>query len=691
MTLTELINYLKIQIKNAQLNNIRLPILLHGTPLSARLLVNAAAEQFTTSSRVFLYNDQFDNNVWGKKANFVIGKEFQAGFCQLGPELDPNLCGALSGTILGGGIWIFDATELTRDTGHSLFLSRIDKLLNESKLLTIQCETNTYTLIDEFQFPTGIKETTTSYAEQDNAIKQILDSAISNKKQHILISAARGRGKSAAIGIACGKLARQGYTIILTAPSINAATVVFKHFQMSAPDEKLHFTPPDDLLLKTPDADLLVIDEAASFPTPTLQKLVEKYSRIIFATTTIGYEGTGKGFSLRFIKSLTTLDKSLKFIELETPIRWSPTDPLEPLINRLFLLDVKTKAHHQKLLLDKVCINEISRDDLWNEQNLLEQFIGLLQLAHYKTRPSDLKQLLDNPDQKLFTATLNNKLIGLCLCIREGPLNPELSKAIYQGKRRPIGNLIPQSLLYQHSCIDAGNAIFMRIVRIAVHPDLQGNGIGKKILTYIEKNFLNKKIDALGCSFGATSELVHFWQSQGYKTMHIGIPQKTSSGAHSLLMLKPYSEKLQTNTSNLQQKFFKNFILQLGNKLQTLDVDIILQIFQDYTPTPPSQDDWQAIYHYAFLNKNQEDCLWGLRTCLLYGLAHYSQNNKVHFALLISSILQGQSDTTLCKLYHFTGKKQFNNELKSQFAKLLIEHAEEKTKEIILANQYNRY
>jgi len=65
--------------------------------------------------------------------------------------------------------------------------------------------------------------------------------------------------------------------------------------------------------------DLVLIDEAASIPLPLLESFIKQHSRMIFATTEHGYEGSGRGFALRFKKILNEFCPQWKSARLETP------------------------------------------------------------------------------------------------------------------------------------------------------------------------------------------------------------------------------------------------------------------------------------------------------------------------------------------------------------------------------------
>ncbi|TGD49198.1 hypothetical protein C9F10_05710, partial [Salmonella enterica subsp. enterica serovar Poona] len=56
-------------------------------------------------------------------------------------------------------------------------------------------------------------------------------------------------------------------------------------------------------------ADWLVFDEAAAIPSPLLLQLVSRFPRILLTTTVQGYEGTGRGFFLKFCARVPQLHR----------------------------------------------------------------------------------------------------------------------------------------------------------------------------------------------------------------------------------------------------------------------------------------------------------------------------------------------------------------------------------------------
>ncbi|KAI9802178.1 MAG: killer toxin resistant protein [Sarcosagium campestre] len=173
--------------------------------------------------------------------------------------------------------------------------------------------------------------------DQAKALLTFVD-AISEKtlRSTVALTAARGRGKSAALGVAIAAAIAHGYSnIFITSPSPeNLKTLfdfVFKGFdalnymdhadytiiQSTNPDfnkaivrvnvhrqhrQTIQYIQPEDAHVLG-QAELLVIDEAAAIPLPLVRKLMGPY--LVFMASTInGYEGTGRSLSLKLIQQL---------------------------------------------------------------------------------------------------------------------------------------------------------------------------------------------------------------------------------------------------------------------------------------------------------------------------------------------------------------------------------------------------
>ena len=366
-----------------------------------------------------------------------------------------------------------------------------------------------------------------------------------------MITADRGRGKSSVLGIAAAQLLSRGMRgILVTAPTTAAVEPLFRHAALLLPacsrsgnrllqDQKsISFVAPDDLIRHPQETDLLIVDEAAAIPAPLLRSLLENHSRIVFSTTTHGYEGTGRGFSIRFRSVLDRVTPGWRSLKMKTPVRWAEDDPLEKLVFSSLLLDAE--AAEDDLLRDfdveQIAIKQLPQDTLLKNEHLLREVFGLLVSAHYRTRPFDLRYLLDGPNIELWCAMAGDSVAGVAVTLLEGGFDKEMAQKIRRGERRPRGHLVPQQLAV-HCALDADlEQPYLRIMRIAVHPALRYKGVGSRLLKTIEAE---KNANQILCtSFGATPGLLDFWKKNGYEPVRIGLRREASSGAHSLIMMK---------------------------------------------------------------------------------------------------------------------------------------------------------
>ncbi|EMY45771.1 GNAT family N-acetyltransferase [Glaesserella parasuis] len=375
-----------------------------------------------------------------------------------------------------------------------------------------------------------------------------------------LILAPRGRGKSTLSGKLAEKLSQQ-YTVSITARSHSALPNFWKEIE----SDKVQFFAPDRLIQMIEQQNIspkqwLFIDEAASLPLPMLQQFCAYFDKVVLTTTTQNYEGTGRGFCLKF---LPTLSRSTKQWTLSQPLRWGENDPLEAFINQLLLLEYQIPPSPP-----------FSKGGSYLDK--LINFYHLLAQAHYKTTPTDLRRLFDAPDQHYFYLEEQERLIAGCWAVNEGGLDEELTQAIWRGERRPQGSLVAQYLCFQGNLPDACRLKSVRISRIAVQPEYQKQGYGKRLVSQIISQ-MPPLVDFVSVSFGLTPELLYFWQSCGFNLVQITPTPEASSGYHSAMMIYPLSEQGKIFAQQAQQQFKRDFpLLPFADRFQHIAISTSL-------------------------------------------------------------------------------------------------------------------
>lgn len=463
-----------------------------------------------------------------KKAHLVLGQEFDAIVFDAFSGLEVNALAAVSGSLRGGGLFIlisptietwpnFPDPAYQRFLPYSYTVASVKGLFLKRLLRVLQAPVKTIRL--------GLPS-----PSQTEVVEQIVHASTA-----LVLTADRGRGKSAALGLAASRLIAQGNKVLLTAPARAAVESVFKHAELAPA-----FYAPDDLLLNRPKADVLLVDEAAAIPLNFLLSLVKAYPRVVFATTLHGYEGSGRGFVLRFQQALNELVPKWQSLRLEQPMRWPQNDPLETLMYRLLLLDVEA-AEVQFNPKISVEYKLLPQEQLLADEALLQQVFGLLVAAHYQTRPSDLQQILDAPNLSIHVLEQNQQILAVALLSREGGFDAELSAAIYAGQRRPHGHLVPQTLTFHAKIVGAAELSCERIMRIAVHPSIQGQGLGRRLVQALKTYASLQTVDYLAVSYALSPELLRFWQALGFILARIGHRKDTASASRSAVQIHALS------------------------------------------------------------------------------------------------------------------------------------------------------
>ena len=402
----------------------------------------------------------------------------------------------------------------------------------------------------------------------------------------LIVTAKRGRGKSALAGLFAKQQLTQNQPVILTAPNKSAVNI-FNEFAGA----EITFMPPDELSQNLSDAPQqfadhwLFVDEAAMIPLDILFRLTKAFKRVVLTTTIHSYEGTGRGFLLKF---MAKTDRTLRHVELFTPLRWQADDKLEAFIDDLLLCDCEDRLPqppYDEALAEQLQISHCER--IPHDQ--IESVYGLLTLAHYRTSPLDLRRLLDAPQQQFYLAHARDSLLGCVWAVPEGGLTDKtLIRQIRRGERRPRGNLVAQMLCFQAGLEEACELRSLRISRIAVQPNWQQQGLGQRLITQMKQQ---GAVDFLSVSFGYTPELLVFWQKCGFILMHFSESKEASSGCYSVVALCPLSKEGRLFVQRAEKQFQRNLPLSLhplATQFARTEIDWTLD-----------SSDWQSLTDFA--------------------------------------------------------------------------------------------
>ncbi|GAB2220812.1 hypothetical protein Droror1_Dr00008485 [Drosera rotundifolia] len=402
-------------------------------------------------------------------------------------------------------------------------------------------------------FPVGPLIRKCCTLDQGKAVITFLDAILEKTlNSTVALLAARGRGKSAALGLAVAGAIAAGYSnIFVTAPSPENLKTLFEFvckgfdlleykehvdFDMvrsSNPEFKqaiVHFNVykqhrqsiqyimPNEHE-KLSQVELLVIDEAAAIPLPVVKSLLGPY--LVFISSTVnGYEGTGRSLSLKLLQQLEEQSQSstknpesslsgrlFRKIELSKSIRYASGDQIESWLNGLLCLDVANYIPNiSRLPEPSECeLYYVNRDTLFSyhksSELFLQRMMSLYVASHYKNSPNDLQLMADAPAHHLFVllgpVNESKNVLPDILCViqvaHEGQISCKSAIRSLSDGHQPHGDQIPWKLCEQFRDTVFPSLSGARIVRIATHPDAMKLGYGSlavQLLTkFYEGNF----------------------------------------------------------------------------------------------------------------------------------------------------------------------------------------------------------
>lgn len=624
-----------------------------------------------------------------KQARQFLGQEFDVVVFDATQEFNADSFAAIIGTIRAGGMLLM---LLPEKSPSSNWYQRFEQVIEryQADFAEFHQWQPGNILPGDFRPEQNPDKAFQLTPDQQNALSLIHKTAFGHRRRPLLITSDRGRGKTALLGIAAAELIHQGkQKILVTAPSYASVETLFKHAaselknaqlghgQLFSDGSEIQFVAPDALLENELEADVLLVDEAAALTLPMLKLMLQRYPRIIFATTLHGYEGSGRGFKLQFQQILDQQTPDWRQIELTQPVRWNLGDVLEQFSFELCLLDAEPVA--EQLIVDlgieKLQVKKLTAAELLQDEALLRQCFGLMVTAHYRTRPSDLQMLLDRDDMWLMGVFNQQQLVASAWLVAEGPINPRLAAAVFAGERRLNGHLLPQTLLAHSGISIAGEYHYQRIVRIAVHPALQSRGIGQYLVNALVTH-LPENTDILGCSFAASEALVRFWQNSDYRLMRVGAHSDHISGRHAVILAKPISSAGQQLVEQTQHRLIQQWPDLLNSQLSHLETGLIPLLTQllPEAELPITAADEEEITAFAFQKRHYDACQIAIRKFVLNCVA---QQRFLSLPSLLQSIclifvLQQQPIATVCRQLNLKGKQDLLGQLREAIRILLL-------------------
>lgn len=615
--------------------------------------------------------------------------------------LHPDALAAALGTLAGGGEcwllvddwnrWADQADRLSerlapypldRQSVGSRFLARLRVGLEQADCVSLEPAVPTVFPDPGDSARSGRQIRLTP--DQQALVRAVRRVALGHARRPLVITADRGRGKSTALGSALAALLRERtLQVLVLAPNSLAVAALFRQLRVELPalqgDEgdghwhgsRVWFRLPQQQVDQPQACDLLVIDEAAAIGLGLLRHLLTEHNRVVFSTTVHGYEGSGRGFVLRFSRVLDQLRPQWRPLQLQTPVRWSAGDPLEALLNRLMLLDVEAAPPPS----GEVGFRWLDQAALAADELLLQQVFGLLVAAHYQTRPSDLQQLLDAPGLRILAALQGGAPVALVLLVEEGGFDPPMAEAVCSGARRPRGHMLVQSLAQHAGFCQAPRLHLWRVMRIAVREDRRCRGIGSALLEQVAQQAVLCDVDLLGSAFALDHELLPFWRDAGFEVARLGERLDPASGMYSVQVLRGISEAGRTLQRDAGQRFVDRFPWRLGATHRDLCAELAVPLLRGRDCTDLSLDryDLLDVQAFAAARRGLGDAAPALWRWAVARLAAAATLTPVEAELLVSAVLQNRSPATVARRTGIAGRRPQQGALRALVSKLLAQ------------------
>lgn len=643
-----------------------------------------------------------------------LGQEFDYVIYNCYQGLRGNALAALSGTITKGGLMILIAPD--NATWPTFVDPELEKRLSYScaeqfeqsyfvRWLQQMSQCENVIRIDESSIQgqqqpvVQVKEAATIKveqvisADQERAFHAIVKVALRHAKRPLVLQADRGRGKSSVLGLAAAHLTRATHKrIIITAPHQVHTARCFEHFEAAhGVPSLLKFMACDQLLQQKPEADLILVDEAAALPVEILDQISQQYRRLVFTTTVHGYEGTGRGFEIRFKRKLLKRYPDTVLVTMEQPIRWYENDSLEQFWFNVFacqsqnldkpvqLLDIPSQKSSTSELTN-IQTRLYQPEELLAQPKLLASIFKLLVDAHYQTSPDSFVSLLDSPESLLFACTSDQGALCAAIVHKEGGnVLSELANSICAGERRVNGHLLPQKLGYYAADPQLVNQPYLRVVRIATNAAYRQQALASQLVQNVISWGKENNYRLFGASFGAEPRLVRFWAKNQFHMVHLGMRKETATGEFNAIVLNSehateMPPEASVSGNQLRTLFTRDFCNELPFSFRSLPHELVRcllnQLHYKYDLSDQQKNELSL-----FTNASRElSMTMSTLTELGKNGARYNILTNEQSTLFVQAILQRTPVEQLAEQKQVTGKKELSSLLREIAGLMLKEN-----------------
>lgn len=514
--------------------------------------------------------------------------------------------------------------------------------------------------------------------EQAKAIQTALEVFEEPHSSSLIVLGDRGRGKSAALGLALAYLIvrKKIGDVTVVAPSIYSVQSLFTHLVRGLKTARIRYKawgprrfyegvkggwfkvcyePPSQQYLSA----LTVVDEAAALGPTRLRRIAMRARKILTATTIHGYEGSGRWLAHK----LNDILPSPLVVELKTPIRYPQGDPLEEWLYNTLLLNVEPSEDIGMVTPSATSCVEVKRlEDL----ELLRRIYSILVQAHYRNSPDDLQLLLDGVGRwiKVYMLVYDGKPVAVAEVSLED-----------RAERRVLTDVLNRLLQGLE-----GNKI-ARIVRIAVLEQLQRRGLGSKLLKCVEEKLVVDGYKLVGATF-SNLDVIGFWLKNGYGVVHVSARYNKFTGEKNVAVVKPLTRDIEHSINKIYVDMITRLVYGGASVYRDLPAEKIAEILaeqpctQDFADSPWMLTPYQRLRLEKFL-KGEDYPEYALDSLLiLIALATLKCKLKIldmkQLTTLASFVIQGKPVWEVAKVVGVK-EEQLVDTLRESVKKLVSE------------------